>query len=176
MKFRRRTVGSVLSLATAASVALALPAQADINNSSGYFHWQNQTSGTCMDAQSAGPGTPVLMWRCLNTEFEEWKIAEIVDPTHPASIVVKFINHAVNMCLSVDSATPGDGSPVVQQPCDDSDQKQLWLLDKNNYPPSRVYPYLAPGQALDVDRGRSDNGIPLQTWEVPTSRQYWQQL
>jgi hypothetical protein len=176
--FWRKIAGSGLSLAmvTAAGVTLALPAQASINNSPGYFHWENTTSHTCMDAQFAGPGTRVLMWRCLNTEFEEWKIAEIIDPVRPNAITVKFINHAMNMCLAVDSETPGNGSPVVQQICDISDQKQLWLLDSNTFPPSRVHSFLKFEQVLDVDGGRSDNGVPLQTWEVPTSRQYWRDL
>jgi Ricin-type beta-trefoil lectin domain len=168
MKFWRKIAGYGLPLAmlTTAGVTLASPAQATTY----YFHWKNTSSGTCWDAQYADPGTRVLMWSCVNTEFEEWATLG-VPVARPNETAYMFVNHAMNMCLAVDSDTPENGTPVIQQTCNESDPKQWWWVDISSN--MRIHAYLNFVQVLDVDGGQGGNGVPLQTWDQSVSNQRW---
>ena len=161
-------------MATLIGLGTAGTARATIVNAPGYVHLQVYRPGTCVDAQYAAPGTAIVMWRCLNTEFEEWQKVEVPIPgnryEHCACTTASmFINHAMNLCTAVENNTNDtvdSGIPVVQQTCNTSDEKQWWLLPKVTYSPGGglIKSFTIKEKVLDVDSGRADNGVPLQVW------------
>jgi cytochrome c len=182
VKFRRKMMSSTLSLAliTATCAGLAGPAQATITNAPGYYHLRNAQSTTCVDAQNAPSGTRVLMWRCLNTEYEEWQKVDVpISPDHydhcACTFAPMFVNHATGLCLAVDSATPYNGTPVIQADCNTSDDRQWWSLPQaSDQYGGRILTFIAHNVALDVDGGRSADGTPLQVWtDVGSHSQRW---
>ncbi len=139
MGYRRRIIRSLLSfvLALVAGVGLAGTADATVTNPPGYFHLEvSHPISTCADAQYADPGTAVLMWRCLNTEFEEWQPVQVAIPGNryehcACTTATMFVNHAMSLCLAVQNNTDDSADvaiPVVQQSCDSTDEKQWWIL------------------------------------------------
>jgi hypothetical protein len=166
----RRAISILMTciLATAASVALAEPAKAEINNAPGYVHLRNVESGTCIDAVFAGPGSRIVMWRCLNTEFEEWQLVRTPIPGNRfhhcgCTTVTMFINHAMSMCMAVENDGSASGTAVVQQNCDPADEKQWWHYRFETTGGKTIRSFIS-NKVLDVDLGRSDNGVPLQIW------------
>jgi hypothetical protein len=183
MGYRRRAASLLLSAAMASAVGVGLSgtAHASITDAPGYVHLKNRESGTCIDAQSAAPGTGVVMWRCLNTAYEEWQKSWVSIPEsrydHCGCISQNMLrNHAMDLCLALADESGGSGTPVVQATCDASDPRQWWTLYiiNNSTPTYRVQSYLGDEKILDVDLGRSDNGVPLQIWTNDfTNNQEW---
>jgi hypothetical protein len=168
VKIAWRAVGISLAgvLAAVAAVAIAQPAHAEIRNTPGYVHLRNIESGTCVDAQDDGPGARIVMWRCLNTTYEEWQQVQVAIPGnrfhHCACVTVTMlVNHAVEMCMAVENDSLSSGTKVVQQNCDASDEKQWWVFSALKGSPITSF---ISKKVLDVDLGRSDNGVPLQIW------------
>ncbi|MCM2416539.1 hypothetical protein [Streptomyces sp. RKAG293] len=61
-----------LMMAVAAITGLSRSAHADISDPVGYYHLKVSTPiSTCVDAQDSPPGTQLVMWSCLNTDYEE---------------------------------------------------------------------------------------------------------
>ena len=169
----------VLLMVTAAAVGTAGVAHASVGNAPGYVHLKSVDPGTCIDAKYNVPGTQVVMWRCLNTEFEEWRTVNVSIPGNryehcACATVTTFVNHAMDLCLAVPSDTIGSGTAVVQQTCNPADEKQWWMWSGSA---GAIRTFINLQQTLDVDLGRSDNGIPLQTWTNYSLRnQQWSTL
>jgi len=167
VRYARRAINMLLAcaLATAAGVALAQPANADVHNTPGFVHIENWW-GTCIDAQGPGAGARVVMWRCLNTEFEEWRLVQTPIPGNryehcACTTVTMFVNNAMDLCMAVENDVPANGAPVVVQNCNAADEKQWWTRDIYN---GFIFSFTSK-KALDVDDRRSNNGVPLQIWD-----------
>jgi hypothetical protein len=142
--YRRRIVGVLLALATAAGMSLAGGGAAQahatpaFNNASGYSHLVSIASGKCLDVltESALPGFAVDQLTCRNAASQEWsqtQVATVTDHrtggcgcTYP---VWAIRNHNGGNCLTIPAGDVGDGTPVVQDTCVDGNQRQWWRLE-----------------------------------------------
>jgi hypothetical protein len=176
--FPRRRVGLALSgaLVAVASLGLAGPANATITDPPGYYHFTSVVPGTCIDARSAPPGTPIVMWRCLNTDFEEWRTtyADLppsqYDHCHCTQARM-FNNRATNLCMAVASNADPSRIDVLQQTCDPSDPKQWWI--RSGY--YTTLQSFSDMKYLRAPGDKFDNGVTLEvsatpnqsTWTIP---------
>jgi hypothetical protein len=69
---------------------------------------------------------------------------------------------------------------VVQEPCDEYDEKQLWLIHKDGAAPGGgasgyyMHPFTLLDKALDVQGGSSADGTLLQVYPTnATAAQLW---
>ncbi len=178
--FPRRRVGLALSgaLVAVASLGLAGPANATITDPPGYYHFTSDMPGTCIDARSAPPGTQIVMWRCLNTDFEEWRtmVTDIppsqYDHCH-CTAVRMFNNRATNFCMAVATDADAPRIDVLQQTCDPTDPKQWWIRNGEGYYTTlRSFPAM---KALRAPGDKFDNGVSLEVsdslsqnmWNLP---------
>jgi hypothetical protein len=160
-------------LAAAASLAVAVRADAEIINSPGYTHIQSFVPGTCVTQNGTDQ---LVMWRCLNTNNEEWRVDSV--PVSPAlyatcgcTAASMFVNHTTQECMAVENdtnITVDSGIAVLQRTCDTNDHKQWWLVEDSLYRedlgPIKVESFAVHGKTLDVDSARSDDGVPLRVW------------
>jgi hypothetical protein len=178
-KFMRRAATMALSatMIATAGAALAGPANATITDPPGYYHFTSVLPGTCIDARSAPSGTPLVMWRCLNTAYEEWRTiftdipSSQYDHCHCTQVRV-FQNQATGLCMAV--ATDADVSPVtvLQQTCDTADPKQWWT--RAFYGPYAMRSF-STMKYLRAPGDKFDNGVSVEvrdyadqeSWDIP---------
>jgi hypothetical protein len=171
----RRTrvrIGVVLSslIAAAVGVGWAGTANASVVNAPGYVHLAVYKPGTCIDSQYAPPGTGLVMWRCLNTAFEEWHLDTVPIPWSQVehcwcSTASMFSDRAMGMCMAVENDGDANGTAVVQQLCDTTDPKQWWRLTPGCIEGGGTIESFISEKVLDVTGGRGGNGVPLQIWD-----------
>jgi hypothetical protein len=153
-------------------VGLAGSANATITDPPGYYHFTSYAPGTCVDAQYAPPGTKLVMWRCLNTEFEQWRtIFTDIPPSQydrcNCTQVRMFVNKAMNLCMAVATEANITPADVIQQTCNASDPKQWWLSAPGL---TRVRNFLFPREkCLRAPGDEFDNGVSVQATVCVTS-------
>lgn len=187
----RRKVGRVLLpvlMAVGAVAHLTVQAQASVTDPPGYYHLKVTTPiGTCIHSNYTAPGTQLTMHPCLNTDFEEWMPVTVPVPGDRyghcgCTQATMFLNKAMDLCMAVanNTDTRPVGTPVVQQPCDEYDEKQLWLIHKDGADIGGgargyyMHPFTLLDKALDVQGGSSADGTPVQVYPAnSTAAQLW---
>jgi hypothetical protein len=158
-----------MALAIGGLVLGAVPASATINDSPGYVHLMVLASRKCVDV-----GPPVEQWRCLNTFNEEFQLSLTSNGGY------LLINHASGLCLA-QADSSANGTPVVQEPCNQQDYAQKWDWFLLGYQRSIGYYYQLVNesfsQCLDLENGNQSDGVPMQVWDCNpnTANQAWQQ-
>ena len=164
-KARRLVAGlSMAAALTAAQLGFAGSASA-----AGLSVWfRNVKTGQCLDAAGTAPGSWVIQYRCHEGANQNWYWSSNANGTK----VLK--NRASDLCLSIDGANGGYGTPLVMWYCDNN-----WSQDWDYYPmgtaPSgegMVYIFNPHAEApenkvrvVDAPGGTTQQGARMVTWQ-----------
>jgi hypothetical protein len=179
-RYLRRLAGLALagSMLVVAGMGATSPASASVSNSPGYFHFTSVDPGTCIDGQSAPPGTSLVMWRCLNTTFEEWRTQWAdVSPQYYSHCnctqARMYVNHATGMCMAAASDTQTDFTGVLQQTCNPGDPKQWWLFGSGTCSCGASLSSFLGRLWLRAPGDSADDGVPVQITNLDFTQTLW---
>jgi Lysozyme like domain/Ricin-type beta-trefoil lectin domain len=136
------------------------------------FQLENQSDGTCLDADSSskGNGGKIFQWTCNSSDaYQQW----YVEGSLGHNPVLK--NAGTGTCLDLDAGEVGNADPVFQWSCNTGDSYQQWWwygsgeLNTNGNADAGMHVDGESKTCLDADGSSKGNGAPIFQWACSQS-------
>jgi hypothetical protein len=144
---------------------------------------QSQGDGTCLDADASdvGDGGDIFQWSCSSGgAYEQWIIKGSSGSQPILENVGILDNNGKAYCLDADGTNKGNGAPIFQWGCNQSDSyQQWWFYGSNNINSDSAEAGLhdrgTGTTCLDADGTSKGNGAPIFQWgcNQSDSHQQW---
>jgi hypothetical protein len=82
----------------------------------------------CLTEAAALPGSPVVLGACSGNINMWFEVRSAGNPAGPDFQLVALFGDPDDMCVSAGNSSDSNGTPLVMEPCDSTDARQLFNL------------------------------------------------